>query len=531
MRLSTQLLYSFKDEKQYDFSWRFNLAGLPPTERDVFRLATIFTHTLSENTFYEIRLSAFQNITRIGSADKPTFDPTQLYDYDFFLQYVLSGQQQTWSNTLQDIYTGKGDFTSEVFPNDILKVGGELNLYKVQTDLEKYEPQTTYFGKPILSDPPLNFSTDYRFFPKSGSMYVQNKYTVENATVSVGLRYDFLNPTASRPAFELVPVQANEYQLQLSHYVPAQLKYQFSPRFGFSVPYSENGFLFVNYGYYFQYPLFDYLYSGLDAVVLQKGVSAVVGNPNLDPERTKAMEFSVKQVLVENLVASVTYFKKESQNLIDSKTFLPTDSRYAGDYGFAEYVQQLLCRCQRRRSCLQPLAGRVAHRGCLVHLHAGRGDQRQREPGAEFAAVGFSASACSVPLSWDQRHTFKVDAAIRMPYGILCRAFYHFHTGRPYTLYPSRDGFTPLDTTLAFMPNNARMPSYSNLDMKISRPFHFDLARYLDLVFFIDARNVFNVRNVKWEDSSGEIGGELGDPGAYYIGRRIRFGVSSEIGM
>ncbi|HTR82657.1 MAG TPA: TonB-dependent receptor [Bacteroidota bacterium] len=531
IRLSTQFLYSSKYEKQYDFSWRFNLAGLPPTQHNVYRLATILTHTLSEHTFYEIRLSAFQNVTRIGSVDKPDFDPSELYDYDFFLQYVLKGDQQTWSNTVQDIYTAKGDFTSEVYPSDILKFGGELNFYKIQTDLEKYEPQTTYFGKPVLSDPPLNFSTQYRFFPKSGSLYLENKYTVENATVSTGVRYDFLNPTARRPAFELVPVQPNEYQLLLSHYVPAQLKYQFSPRFGFSVPYSENGFFFVNYGYYFQFPLFNYLYSGLDAVTLQKGISAVVGNPNLDPERTKAWEFSVKQVLTENVVGSVTYFKKESKNLIDSKTFLPTDSKYAGDYGFAEYVNNSFADVNgveivfsRERGGW--LTGDVSYTYMLAEGVSDNANQ-----GLNLLQWGFPPVLAPYPLSWDQRHTVKVNAAIHLPYEILCRAFYHFHTGRPYTYYPSLDGFTPLDTSLAFMPNNARMPSYSNLDLKISKPFHFDVARYLDLVLFVDARNVFNVRNVKWEDSSGMIGGELGDPGAYYIGRRIRFGLSTEVGL
>ena len=531
LRLSTQLLYSLKNEKQYDFSWRFNLAGLPPTQRDVYRLATILTQTLSENTFYEIRLSAFHNTTRIGSADKPAFDPTELYDYDFFLQYVLKGQQQIWSNTVQDIYTSKGDFTSQVFPNDILKVGGELNLYKVQTDLEKYEPRTTYFGKPVLSEDPLNFSTQYRFFPKSGSMYLQNKYTVENATISAGVRYDFLNPTAERPAFELVPVQPNEYQLLLNHYAPAQLKYQFSPRFGFSVPYSENGFLFVNYGYYFQFPLFNYLYSGLDAVVLQKGVSAVVGNPDLDPERTKAWELSVKQVLLENLVASVTYFKKETKNLIDSKTFLATDSKYAGNYGFAEYVNNSYANVNGVEIVVSHERGGWLTGDVSYTYMVAEGVSDNANQGLNLLQWGFPPVLDPYPLSWDQRHTLKIDAAIHLPYEIVCRAFYHFHTGRPYTYYPTRDGFTPLDTSLAFMPNNARMPDYHNLDVKISKPFHFDFARYLDLVLFVDGRNILNDRNVKWEDSSGLIGGELGDPSAYYIGRRIRFGVSTEIGL
>jgi hypothetical protein len=43
-------------------------------------------------------------------------------------------------------------------------------------------------------------------------------------------------------------------------------------------------------------------------------------------------------------------------------------------------------------------------------------------------------------------------------------------------------------------------------------------------MFYVDARNVFNKLNVRWMDSGGKIGGELGDPGAYYDPRRVRVG-------
>ena len=42
------------------------------------------------------------------------------------------------------------------------------------------------------------------------------------------------------------------------------------------------------------------------------------------------------------------------------------------------------------------------------------------------------------------------------------------------------------------------------------------------LTLYADVRNLFNRQNVKWMDSQGKIGGELGDPGAYYNPRRAR---------
>ena len=57
-------------------------------------------------------------------------------------------------------------------------------------------------------------------------------------------------------------------------------------------------------GWYFQYPLFEYLYTGLDRVALAEGISAITGNPDLEPERTKVWELSLKYSLPFDIVAS-----------------------------------------------------------------------------------------------------------------------------------------------------------------------------------------------------------------------------------
>ena len=101
----------------------------------------------------------------------------------------------------------------------------------------------------------------------------------------------------------------------------------------------EQTFFFINMGFYFQFPLFDYLYSGINPEILRTGAKNVLaGNPNLDPERTIAWELGLKREINPNTVASVTYFNKKFANQIDAKTLVPFDSKFAGDYGFAQYV-------------------------------------------------------------------------------------------------------------------------------------------------------------------------------------------------
>lgn len=531
MKLSLQTLYSDKSWRDYEFSWRFNLDGLPQQRRNIVRLSANFTHTVSEDTYYDLRASVYQNRQRIGPDDRPAFDPGRIYEYDLFLQYVVGGERMLWSNSLQRIYTLRGDVTSQVIDHTTLKTGAEFNYYELDSDLEKFEPQKSYFGKPLTLATPLNYSTSYRYFPKSGSAFVQGKYDVENATLSVGVRYDFLNPTARRPAYEFVPVRANEFRLRLNRMVPSRIKHQISPRFGVSLPYSENGYVYVNYGYYFQYPLFSYLFSGLDVVTAQRGASALMGNPNLEPERTRAWEISVRQVVKENVVVSVTYYRKESTNLIDAKTFIATDSKVGGDFGFAEMVNNPYAEARGLEVVLSRNQGALLTGSISYSYMEAMGVSESATQGLNYRQWGFTPVNTMFYLSWDQRHTVKVNAAMHLPLGVEANAFFHAFTGRPYTYFPSRDGFTPSDPAMAFVPNNERMTGYTNLDVKVSRTFALGFARSTDLTVFVDVRNALDKRNVKWYDSSGKIGGELSDPGAYHIGRRTRTGVTVEVGL
>ena len=531
LKLSAQVLHSDKEWTDYEFSWRFNLNGLPEQRRSVTRVSANLTHTLSENTYYDVRMSLYQNRFRIGPDERPDFDPGRLFSYDMFLQYVTGGERMLWSDALQRTYTLRSDITTQIIANTTMKAGGEFNYYELDNALEKYEPQRSYFGKPLILEKPLNYSTAFRYFPKSGSGFVQGKYEVENATVSVGLRYDFLNPTAKRPAYEFVPVRPNEFRLRLNRMVPSRIKHQFSPRFGVSVPYREDGFVYVNYGYYFQYPLFTYLFSGLDVVTAQRGASALLGNPNLEPERTKAWEISVKQVVKENVVLSATYFRKESSNLIDAKTFIATDSKVAGDYGFAEMVNNPYAESRGFELVLSRSQGAFLTGSISYSFMEALGLSESATQGLNFRQWGFAPVNTLFNLSWDQRHTLKVNAVLQLPLGVQANAFFHTFTGRPYTYFPSRDGFTPLDPEQAFVPNNERMPGYANLDVKLTRTFSFDLARSTEVTVYVDVRNALDQRNVKWMDSSGRIGGELEDPGAYHIGRRTRTGITVEIGF
>jgi hypothetical protein len=143
--------------------------------------------------------------------------------------------------------------------------------------------------------------------------------------------------------------------------------------------------------------------------------------------------------------------------------------------------------------------------------------------GIQYAQWGFPVAEMPFPLSWDQRHTVKLDAEGKLPWDVEGNLVVLYNSPRPYTFYPTRDGFTPTDPQKVFVPNNKRMEDVLIVNMKLSK--QFTIVDGFVTTLYADARNLLNRKNVRWIDSNGRIGGELGDPGAFYDPRRIRVGI------
>lgn len=530
LRLSAQIIYSLKQWHDYEFSWRFNLNGLPKRNRNSYRAALILSNTLSENSFFTVSLSRFYLSSQIGEGSKEdlTLEP---YQYDFFLRYVVAGNRNWLADTRQTIYSLKADYTMYFAKMHLIKAGIEFNQYNIFSDVVKYDPQTTYFGKPIEGAALLNYSNSYNYYPRSGSVYLQDKLEIvrDGSNLSFGVRWDFLDPTAERPIVEYIPTSPTEYQQQVTGRVKSKFKHQISPRIAFAGPAGPLSFFFVNVGYYFQFPLFDYLYSGINPAQLRGGAKNVLaGNPDLEPERTISWEAGFKHGINENVVASITYFKKNFTNQIDAKTLIPFDSKAAGDYGFASYVNNAEATAtgiefvlSRERD--EKLSGSASYTYMLTE---GVSDYVNQQ--INLAQWGFPLVAKPYPLSWDQRHALKLDAEFQLIGGIQSNLVALYNSPHPYTYYPTRDGFKPTDTTKAFTPNNERMENVVIVNLKLTKQFEFGDQNKYKLTVFADGRNILNSKNIRWVDSNGRVGGELSDPSAYYDFRRVRVGVKFE---
>ncbi|HQG45631.1 MAG TPA: TonB-dependent receptor [bacterium] len=524
-RLTGQLLYSLKRSRDYAFSWRYNLVGLPLRRSESLRSALYWTHTLNPRLFYSISLSQSGMRARIGegAADSVAGTP---WEYDFYLRYVVRGDRIWWADLCQNSTTLKTELTSQWRPAHLFKAGMEIKQYAIRSTLIKMEPQLSYFGKPLIDLAMLNYSTRYRYFPRFGALFIQDKYEspATRSVISAGLRCEFFDPRARRPAVELIPAGPDEYREEITGSVPARIAWQISPRIGFAFPFTDKSFFFINWGRYLQFPLFEHLYSGLDNVTFERGVKVLRGNPDLLAEKTSALEISIRHNFYENWVGSVLWFQKETTDQIDSKTFVSANSRIAGDYGFAEYVNNPYATAHGFEFVISRERGKWLTGSLSYTLMEAKGLSETEDQGLNYAQWGFPVAHTPYYLSWDQRHSLKADLDLALPGSVQMNLVWHYHSGRPYTYYPSENGFAAENAEMLFVPNNRRMPGFNQTDLRLSKAIAFGGTASPWLELYFEGHNLFNARNVIWIDASGRTGGELGDPSARETGRRLLAG-------
>jgi len=527
LRLVLQGIFSRSDRHPYEYRWRYNLEGLPPIKKRSYRLSTIFTQMLSPTTFYTLALSRFHVKNRLGQGDSRNIDPDQIFQYDLpYYYFITSGKRLWWQDSRNITYYGKFSFTTQFFKVFETKFGAEGQYYELHNEIIKYQPRKTFWGRPILNQPPYSFNTTYDYNPWQGALFFQTKVDNKIFVANFGVRWDIFDPRARRPVVEWIPVTNRDYESQIKGYVAASRKSQFSPRLGLSFPIRENNFFYFSFGHFFQIPLFDYLYTGLDPSRLKKGVKLLYGNPDLKPEHTKAYEFSYQHILSKNVVASITYFKKEIFGLVDTKTFLASDSKNEDD-GYSQFVNLPAANSSGIELTLEKrysnwFSGKINYTFMVARGYSGNARQ-----GMNFFMWGFEVPNKEYYLSWDQRHTINAEFYLGRPekYGV--NFLWRWHSPRPYTYYPSRNGLVP-DLNIRIQPNNSRMFNVSYLDVKFD--YYFWLAKKLRANIYLDYRNILDRLNVLWIASDGRIGGELGDPSAYDIGRRVNLGLRLEIG-
>ena len=472
--------------------------GSYPLQRDLKnRLTLKLTHTLSNSTFYTASISHIYNFNKSSlDGGRVVTDPItgelisttyleRLY-YQGLDGSFRIGDVRYWFRTESKTWDFDVDFVSQVNRYHQIKTGIEYRLHNIFRHR---------VGMPVR--PNVEF---FERQPYEIAYYIQDKIELDYLIMNLGMRLDYYKAEDTYftdPANILQTVLDDSGQSQIvtveQKEVPA--KFKFSPRIGLAHPISESTVFHFSYGHFFQIPRYYDLYrnDGLSDILAN---DALVGNPGLDPEETVAFEAGIKQVLGEDYALDVTAYSKDINNLISSFYYF-SGRDYTifinADYGLVQGVDISLSKrysnyfsgalnytyMVAKGNESDPLEGYSNYREEDAHL----------KPNRNFF------------LDFDRRHTFNLNLNVIFPDNFGPQLFGHHilgnfganfilsaASGLPYTP-SSRDP----DASIVPEKNSARKPWVQQLDMRISKEFHFQ-----DVVFnaYLNIENVFDHINV-----------------------------------
>jgi len=516
LKLTAQGLLSMWDWTQYDNKWKYDQTGLPERTKKSYRLSLTAVHTLSPHTFYEVRLSQYNVLKSILGESTDKLSNLSFYDYNGdgieslsdWRGFIRTGRLPWWMDHGEVQTLANADFTSQATEHHQIKTGFQGTYF----DLYKKNVQSKFIPTPDSDFPQfISYDTQYRYFPWRCAWYLQDKADYTSMVINAGIRFDYFDPRASRPALEEKVVgDRSQWIINHDESVPASPKYQISPRLGVAFPVTATDVLHVNYGHFFQMPLFEYLYTNSNLNTAQ-GFSPL-GDPDLKPEKTVMYELSYRSQISEYMVMDATVFNKDVSNLVDANTYKnPTEADIYNSSGFTRFVNMAHVNIRGfefslHRDYSRYISGKINY---TFMIAKGTGSSAFEK--FLWTEQGYQVPINEYFLSWDQRHTLVVNLDFRKPGVGGANILWRWNSPLPYTQ----------NVGINTIPNNKRMSQTSTIDIRLDKQFQFgDLRPYISL----EVLNLLDRKNVLWVDQQGRVGGELRDPGAIDMYRRIQFG-------
>jgi outer membrane receptor protein involved in Fe transport len=480
-----------------NISYDFNLDGLGLRKTESSRLGVRWTYTPRENMVVNARINHFESWSKLA--------PEHLWDLDYreWPGYSVD-QYGTYNGTIHENnynadtlyfrsgYTTGDDYypvyayrknSYENFSSDLLVQLNKYHQLKIGADyrLNKLKWDNAQFFNPIP------YGEKYSVEPRYASAYVQDKIELPYMVVNGGVRFDYLD---AKMGYWSNAVEKTDWKT-------AKPKFQVSPRLGVSHPISENTVIHFNYGLYFQVPLYSYMYTNLLAE-LNSGFP-LVGNPDLEPEKTVGYELGIDHMLGGNVALNLVTYYRDISNLTTTQHIQYKGGSYVAyanaDYGSVKGFDIVL-----RKQPSDNLSGSVNYsymiaRGNASYPYEGYYDYYTLEnppvvPTREY------------PLAFDQRHTLSVNIDFRIPkdhkakvFGLKVPSAWGLNTlakygsGMPYTK-------TDNDGNRVGMLNEGRMPATYTVDMRLNKDIFMGKTSDMFLSLYIEVENLFDRRNV-----------------------------------
>ncbi len=526
---------SFNDWSDFDWLWINNSDHLPAYLRDNKNLALSFNHVLSKSTYYNINLG-YLGVQYHGdwngynpSSYWSFFKDGQSFDYnswkayshnysvvpDSFMSmtrvpqpdpltgfYDGAGIQSIWRDDNTGTWTLKGDLTSQMNQENLVKFGFEYQYNDIQyTDIQFGGVQLSNYGEwafnrdttiPAPIEPPgpfPEFSQNrwvFHVYPTIGSGYIQDKFEKEFLIINAGLRFDwvYLGKTVDsrdwKNQWEAATGLKSDWNL---------FKYKFSPRFGISFPITERTVVFFSYGHFYQLPELQYFYRDPYS-------GGTTGNPHLDYERTILYEFGLTHQFFDDLAVDIKSYTKDISQQVGTTQLkgnlgIPVQLFDNKSYGRARGIEVEL---DKRYSNFT--SGQITYTLQWADAYSS----------SAFEDYIRSLNDFPYPIrerraDWDVRHQVIFQGSfiiprdgelevfgVPLPDNLTFTILSTYQTGQPYT------PFTLDPAEAQKLDNTATGPAISSTDLKISKGFDIGAVT---VTAEMDVYNIFDQNNVQ----------------------------------
>ena len=118
--------------------------------------------------------------------------------------------------------------------------------------------------------------------------------------INLGLRYDYFNPNTFYPSNDRNPLNQIS-QVESSENLKARIQTNISPRFGLAYQIADQAVLHFSYGHFFQIPPMYAMYANSSWLIPTTNFQTILGNPNLEAEKTITYELGLWQKLNDNM--------------------------------------------------------------------------------------------------------------------------------------------------------------------------------------------------------------------------------------
>jgi len=473
VKLSLTNRGSLGERQGYNHAYKFISDQYLKRKTDSWQTALTATHTISNNFFYEFRLSYFNQgyYSGIGK-DTSEYLSTSQYEYLEIgngYEFYKKADPLELNNSRTITINAKVDAVWQINSLNEIKLGLSYKKHKLK-----------YFS---IYDPKRNFPyiNDYSTNPFELAGYVQDKIELTYLVINIGLRYDLMNAN----------IKFRDNPLDATSFVSAKPRSQFSPRIGIAHPISDKTKLHFSYGHFFQNPDFQYLFENnqYDLNVREP----LFGQPNLDAQRTISYEIGLAHQFTDRIAVNLTSYYRDISGLIGTRYYFPfVDGRYTG---YTLYVNEDYANVKGFELTLDIRPDNYFSGGLSYTYSIAKGSassETEQYPGTQESTRLYY-------LDFDRTHVLNTNATFQIPENEGPVIFgkhlldnmdfsfiFRFSSGAPYT---------PGGRDIGFVDKNSlRQPSTYSIDLMIGK--EFETYYGIKVRFFAEILNLTDHRNI-----------------------------------